>query len=203
MPEYAHLLQQSWRQLRFLPTSPLAGLVPVADASVLDGLLARASVYRPQPPALRDLDRLPQLKVYLGLPGRGPASRFSDGSFRAIYGGETLDTCVAEMAFHHSRTLAETSEPAGAIRVFEALALKVSGAFPDVRKGHRDLRLAGEYRHAQAFGRGLRSAGEPGTVFRSVRRQGGECLALFLAAPVKACTLKQMVALQWDGERLG
>jgi hypothetical protein len=119
-----------------------------------------------------------------------------------LYAGESLATCVAELAFHHGRALADSAEPAGAIRVFEALALKVTGRFADVRKGHGDLHRPGDYEPAQAYGRALKTAGEAGVVYRSVRRKGGDCLGLLLAGPVRACVLKQMVALQWDGKRL-
>jgi len=201
--EYAHFLHQSWHQLRFLPVSPVAQLELPAEAGVVDGLLARAGVFRPQAPKLREMDRLPQLRAYLASPGRGPVSRCCDGSFRVLYAGEALATCLAEIAFHHGRALADSSEPPGAIRVFEALALKVTGRFRDVRKGHGALHRPGDCAPAQALGRELKAAGEPGLAFRSVRRPGGACLGLFLASPVTACTLKQMVPLQWDGRTLG
>ena len=201
--DYVHFLQQAWHQLRFLPISPLAQLETPDEADVLDGLLSRAGVFRPQPPALREMDRLPQLRAYLASPGRGPVSRFCDGSFRALYAGESLPTCLAEMSHHHGRALADTHEPPGAIRVFEALALKVTGRFRELRQGHAALHRVQDYAPAQALGRELKAAGEPGLVYRSARRKGGSCLALFLASPVKTCVLKQMVPLQWDGHTLG
>jgi len=196
---FLHCLHQAWHQLRFLPVSPLAQLEAPAEGALVD----RAGVYRPQAPALRDMDRLPQLRAYLASPGRGPVSRFCDGSFRALYAGEILATCVAEVAYHHGRALAASGEPPGAIRVFEALALKVTGRFPDVRKGNAALHRPGDCAPAQALGRELKAAGAPGLAYRSVRRKGGSCLALFLAAPVTSCALKQMVPLQWDGRTLG
>ena len=203
MDGYVHFLQQSWHQLRFLPVSPLAQMETRPDTEILDELLARAGVFRPQAPALRDMDRLPQLRAYLASPGRGPVSRFCDGSFRALYAGESLATCVAEMVHHHGRALADSREPPGAIRVFEALALKVTGRFKDLRQGHAALHRPQDYAPAQALGRELKGLGEPGLAFRSARRKGGACLALFLSAPVKTCVLKQMVPLQWDGHTLG
>ena len=202
MDSFAHLLHQAWHQLRFLPISPLAQLSPQSEAVSLDAVLARAGVVRPHTPALRDLDRLPQLRRYLALPGRGPASRFCDGSFRVLYAGESLATCSAEMAYHHGRALADSGEPVGAIRVFEGLGLKVSGRFLDVRQGHAALHRPEDYAPAQAFGRTQKAQGEPGLVYRAVRRKGGECLALLLPAPVKACSLKQVLTLTWDGVRL-
>lgn len=203
METTAHFLNQIWHQLRFLPISPLTQLVPPAELPFLDGLLARVGVYRERVPRLHEMDRLPQLRAYLALAGRGPVSRFCDGSFRAVYAGESLPTCVAEMAYHHGLALAATREPAGAIRVFEGLTLKVTGPFMDLRQGHAALHRAQDYAPAQAFGRRLKTQGDPGAVCRAVRRKGGECLALLRAEPVKACTLKQVVALRWDGERLG
>ena len=202
MPETAHFLHQGWHQLRFLPISPLAQLSPQPEAALLDGLLARAGVYRAATQPLREMDRLAQARAYLASPGRGPESRFGDGSFRVLHAGESLATCLAEMAYHHGRALADSGEPAGAIRVFEALALRVSGAFRDVRKGYAELHRPKDYAPSQAFGRELKAAGAEGAVYRAVRRKGGEALALLLPAPLKTCNLKQMVALQWDGSRL-
>lgn len=200
MADWVHFLNHGWRQLRFLPASPLAQLMTAPEMETLDGLLAAAGVFRPLP--ARKLDRLSQLKAYLNLPGPGPTSRFCDGSFRALYAGESLATCAAEVAHHHGRALADSGEPAGAIRVFEGLALGIAGRFVDVRKGHRDLHRPEDYRAAQRFGRTLRSQGDSGAVYRSVRRKGGECLLLLAGATVKSCSLKDLVALTWDGRQL-
>jgi hypothetical protein len=81
--------------------------------------------------------------------------------------------------------------------------LKVTGRFRDFRAGNKALHRPGDYAPAQALGRTVKAAGEPGLTCRAVRRKGGAGLARFLAAPVKVCSLKQMVALQWDGHRLG
>lgn len=201
MENRIHFLNCAWRQLRFLPRSPLAQLADAEDRESLEDLLARAGVFRPAP-VRRKMDRLPQLKAYLAQPGPGPASRFCDGSFRALYAGESLATCVAEMAFHHGRALADSGEPAGAIRVFEGLEVRVAGQFLDVRKGHPTLHRPDDYGPSQAFGRALRIQGEAGLVYRSVRRRAGHCLALFAAEVVKGCSLKDLVPLTWDGSRL-
>jgi hypothetical protein len=203
MDRHAHFLHQAWHQLRFLPVSPLAQLEIAGDAGLLDGILARAGVYRAPAPALRNLNRLGQLRAYLARPGRGPESRFCDGSFRVLYAGDSLRTCLSEMAYHHGRALADSTEPPGAIRVFEGLALEVTGRFRDVRKGCAELHRPGDYAPSQAFGRALKAEGEPGVVYRAVRRKGGTCLGLFQAMPVVSCSLDQMLALRWDGHRLG
>jgi len=200
---HVHFLSHPWHQLKFLSVSPLAQLVPPGDRPELAALLARAGVFQSWPSGARRADRLPQLRAYLQMPGRGPASRFCDGTFRAVYAGGTPETCVAEIAFHHGQALRESGEPAGAARIFEALALRVGGSFADVRKGRGELHRKDDYGPSQAFGASCRSEGEPGILFRSVRRKDGECLAIFQGASVKACGLKEVIALRWDGRKLG
>lgn len=200
---HVHVLNHPWCQLKFLSVSPLAQLVPAGDRPELAGLLARAGVFHSWPAGARNADRLPQLRAYLMMSGRGPASRFCDGTFRAVYAGRTAETCVAEMAYHHGQALRDTGEPPGAARIFESLALRVGGTFADVRKGHRELHRKDDYGPSRTFGAARRAEGEPGILFRSVRRQDGECLAIFQGACVKACSLMEIIALRWDGRKLG
>jgi hypothetical protein len=199
---HAHFLNHPWHQLKLLSVSPLAQLVPPADGPELAGLLARVGVFRPWPPGPGNADRLPHLRAYLRMPGRGPRSRFCDGSFRSVYAGKNLATCRAEIAFHHGMALRDSGEPPGTARIFEALAIRVGGDYVDVRKGHDDLHRPEEYGPPQAFGRLVKAAGEAGIVYRSVRRRTGECLAILDGQGVKACALRELVALRWDGERL-
>lgn len=196
------LLNQTWHQLRFLAVSPLAQLVPPEEGFALASLLARAGVFQPRAPGARNPDRLPQLRAYLNMPGRAPASRFCDGSFRVVHAGEVRATCVADVAFHHALALRDTGEPPGAARIFEALALRVGGVFMDVRRGHGGLHRPDAYGTAQAFGAERKVHGDPGILYRSVRRRGGECLALFDGHAVKSCALREVIALRWDGATL-
>ncbi len=197
-----HFLSHPWHQLKFLSVSPLAQLVRSGDRPELAALLARAGVFQSWPTGVRASDRLPQLRAYLRMPGRGPVSRFSDGTFRAVYAGGSPETSVAEVAHHLGQALRDSGEPAGAARIFEALALRVGGAYPDVRKGRGELHRKDDYGPSQAFGAACRAEGEPGILFRSVRLKGGECLAIFRGESVTACGLREVVALRWDGNRL-
>jgi len=199
---YARFLNHPWHQLKFLSVSPLAQLVPPAQSPELAGLLARVGVFRSWPPGPGNPDRLPQLRAYLRMPGRGPRSRFCDGSFRVVYAGKTLATCRAEVAHHHGQALRDSGEPPGAARIFEALLVKVGGAFADVREGHGDLHRPEDYGPAQAFGRKAKAAEEIGIVFRSLRWKTGECLAILDGGKVRSCALAGLAALRWDGERL-
>jgi len=195
-------LNHPWNQLKFLPVSPLAQLVAPAEGYELAALLARAGVFRPWPPGAGNADRLPQLRAYLHMPGRGARSRFCDGTFRAVYAGKTLATCRAEVAHHHGQALRDSGEPPGAARIFECLQLRVAGAFLDVRKGYRDLHRPQDYGPSQAFGRAAKAGGEAGIVFASVRAPGGECLALFEPEGARSCVFTDLLALRWDGRDL-
>lgn len=195
-------LNHPWHQLKFLSVSPLAQLVAPTDGFDLAALLARIGVFRSWPSGAGNADRLPQVRAFLGMPGRGPRSRFCDGSFRVIYAAENTATCRAEVAHHHARALRDSGEPPGAARIFECLTLRVAGSYLDVRKGHRDLYRPDDYGPAQAFGRAAKGEGEAGIVYASVRSAGGECLALFDPEGARACRLTELLALHWDGRNL-
>lgn len=197
-----HFLDHPWHQLKFLSASPLAQLTAPEEGFALAALLARAGVFRPWPSGAGNADRLPQVRAYLRMPGTGPRSRFCDGSFRVIYGGNSLETCKAEVAHHHAQALRDSGEPPGAARIFECLALRVPGTYLDVRKGHQALYLSANYGPSQAFGRAAKAEGEAGIVYASVRGKGGECLALFDPRGAKACRLVDLLALRWDGKKL-
>ncbi len=195
-------LNHPWHQLKFLSVSPLAQLVTAAEGYELAALLARVGVFRPWSPGAGNHDRLPQLRAYLRMPGRGPRSRFCDGTFRAVYAGKALATCRAEVAHHHGQALRDSGEPPGAARIFECLQLRVAGAFLDVRKGPRELCRPEDYGPSQAFGRAARAGGEAGIVYASVRARGGECLALFDPGAARSCVFADLLALRWDGQEL-
>jgi hypothetical protein len=199
---HVHFLNHPWHQLKFLSVSPLAQLVPSAEHPQLAGLLARVGVFHSWPPGLGNADRLPHLRACLRMPGRGPRSRFCDGSFRTVYAGKTLATCRAEVAHHHGQALRDSGEPPGAARIFEALLVRVAGVFVDVRKGHGDLHRRDDYGPAQAFGRAVKADGETGILFRSLRWKAGECLAILDGEQVRSCVLAGLVGLRWNGERL-
>jgi len=200
--KHLHFLNHPWHQLKFLSVSPLAQLVPPEEGFALAALLARVGVFRSWAPGVRNPNRLPHLRTYLGMPGRGPRSRFCDGTFRAAYAAKAQTTCVAEVAFHHGQALRDSGEPPGAARIFEALTLRVGGTFVDVHKGHPELHRKEDYGPSQALGRSCKADGETGIAYRSVRHRGGECLALFDGRSVQTCSLETIIALRWDGEKL-
>ena len=195
-------LNHPWHQLKFLSVSPLAQLTAPADRLEIATRLAGAGVFMNWPSGFRNPDRLPQTRAYLAMPGRGPVSRFSNGTFRVIYAAKAHETCLAEMAHHHGQALRDSREPPGAARIFEALDLRTAGTFVDIRMGHGELHRPADYGPARALGMTCKVNREAGIVYRSVRKKGGECLAVLEGSTLRTCVLREIIAMRWDGERL-
>jgi hypothetical protein len=132
-------------------------------------------------------------------------TRFTDGHFGAYYAAESLDTAIAETRFHRENFLRATSQPPMELEMRCYLA-DISCELHDLR-GRRaqmaDVYDPASYLASQKFGRQLRDAGSNGVAFESVRRAGGECVAIFRPRLVQ--NVRQSVHLRyaWDGNVIG
>ena len=110
-----------------------------------------------------------------------PGTRFTDGHFGAYYAAESVDTAIAETRFHRENFLRATSQPPIELEMRCYLA-DVACELHDLR-GRRmelpDIYDPASYAASQKLGRLLRGAGSNGIAFDSVRRNGGQCVALF------------------------
>lgn len=120
----------------------------------------------------------------------------------ALYLGDDLATCLKEVAHHHAvNCAASIGTPAGTQAVFRHLIFQVSGTFADasVARGgglHDPL----DYSPSWSYGRRARAAGLEGVHFRSVRRRGGRCLAVFENRTIRFLRWGDgAVVLEWDG----
>jgi hypothetical protein len=133
-----------------------------------------------------------------------PGTRFTDGHFGAYYAAESVDTAIAETRFHRENFLRATSQPAIELEMRCYLA-DVSCELHDLR-GRRmempDIYDPSSYASSQKLGRALRDAGSNGIGFDSVRRIGGECVAIFRPRLVQ--NVRQSVHLRyaWDGNAI-
>jgi hypothetical protein len=133
-----------------------------------------------------------------------PGTRFTDGHFGAYYAAESVDTAVAETRFHRENFLRATSQPPIELEMRCYLA-DVACELHDLR-GRRmelpDIYDPSSYAASQKLGRALREAGSNGVAFDSVRRNGGECVALFRPRLVQ--NVRQGVHLRyaWDGNAI-
>ena len=132
----------------------------------------------------------------------GFISRFSDGSYGVYYAARTLETAVRETAFHRARFLAATEESPGEIdmRVYVGRPVKT---LLDVRGSQYDfLHEPDDYERPQRFAKPLKQEGAWGLVYRSVRHEGGECIAAFRPPAVSIPMHGPALAYVWDGERI-
>jgi hypothetical protein len=131
-------------------------------------------------------------------------TRFSDGGFGAYYAAESIDTSIAETRFHRENFLRATNQPAMELEMRCYLA-DVNCELHDLRGRGKDLPGVydpSSYAESQKLGRKLRDGGSNGIAFDSVRRPGGECVALFRPRLVQ--NVRQSVHLRyaWDGQSI-
>lgn len=124
----------------------------------------------------------------------GRPSRFTDGSFGVYYGAESMPTAVAETKYHRERFLAATNEEDIEITM-RVYVNRVRQPLLDLRgRQHRRLLDPDDYGASQRFGARWRKENVWGFVFPSVRRDGGECVAVFrppaLTLPVPSAHLR-------------
>ena len=120
----------------------------------------------------------------------------------ALYLGNDLATCMQEVAHHHAlNCAASVGTPPGARAVFQHLRFQVSATLADaaaLRGG--GLHDPSNYAPSWSFGRLARAAGLAGVHYRSVRRRGGRCLALFENRAARFLRVEfGAVVLEWDG----
>ena len=130
-------------------------------------------------------------------------SRFSDERRGAWYAARSLTTALAESVYHRSNEIAEVGlfETRMQLRLYHA---DFSATFHDIRVPHRtfaDLHRPDSYQVSQAFARELLDAGSNGIVYRSVRHDGGECLACFRPPLVGNVRVAAHYEFRWEGRR--
>jgi hypothetical protein len=128
-------------------------------------------------------------------------ARFSDERRGAWYAARTLATAIAESVHRRSSELAEVGhfDTRMQLRLYHS---DFSATFHDIRGGGRALARVyapASYEQSQALGRDLLDAGSNGIVYRSVRDDGGECLACFRPALVLNVRVAAHYEFRWDG----
>jgi len=131
-------------------------------------------------------------------------SRFSDGSYGVFYAAHDVDTAVAETKHHRAAFMAATRQPPMELDM-RVYALDLSGKLHDVRQLQSSLARVYErnsYAHSQRLARDLRQLGSLGIAYKSVRRKGGECAAIFRAPVLSNCRQERHLCYVWDGEKI-
>ena len=128
-------------------------------------------------------------------------SRFSDGSWGVYYAARERETAIAETVFHRGNFLRHTREPPTVLQMRCYLA-DVGGRFHDIRRGWPELHDPDSYAASQAAARRWRAAGSDGIVYASVRRRGGQAIAVFHPDLVAPAVQGPHLHYHWDGERI-
>lgn len=132
-------------------------------------------------------------------------SRFSDGSFGALYAGDRFDVALMETIHHHALFMARTNERAGWTSQFREIVLDVSARLHDLRgrgEGFGPFLDPADYSASQRLAVDLRRSGSDGVVYPSVRWQGGECVALFYPDLARDPVQGRHLDYHWNGSRV-
>lgn len=206
-----------WRPTYRLTPSrfpPVSLFDDVANADELEAVYAVQALTNPRlRQELGEIELVPREERVAG-PGSTPVmaaftyinrngSRFSDGTWGVYYAAESVETAVAEVSVHCARFLAATSQPPIEVD-YRAWVADVVQPLHDIRgPTWAHVHRPDSYADAVALAREYRAAGSWGLLYRSVRREGGECVALFRPKAVRLPVVQGAhVSLVWDGQRV-
>lgn len=127
--------------------------------------------------------------------------RFNGEDRGVWYAGTELETAHAEVVYHRSKELAEigVTETRMEMRLYLA---DFDAEFRDIRartRLHAPLHDPHSYTASQAFAADLLRRGEDGVIYRSVRREGGECIACFRPRLVLNVRTDAHFEYRWEG----
>jgi len=128
-------------------------------------------------------------------------SRFSDGSFGALYVSNTEETAIKETVYHRERFLARTREPPLQIQM-RRYVTTLSRRLHDARGGFPQVHDPNDYAASQRLGQELRSSGSDGVVYDSVRNRSGQCTAVFWPDCVSPFMQATHYSYVWDGKSI-
>lgn len=136
------------------------------------------------------------------LPAPGAGGRFNDSTFGAYYAAGDLETAIDETVFHRERFLRDARAVAQVVDM-RVLSATIEAEIHDLRGWEApDVYDPDEYSAGQRLAAALRSAGSWGVAYRSVRRPGGECVAVFRPRAIRRCRQTAHLAYHWDGVRI-
>ncbi len=206
-----------WRPtVRAIPSRfpPVSLFDEVADADELDAVYALQALTNPRLRAEAGAIELVPHDERVSGPGSTPVmaafthlnergSRFSDGSWGVYYAAESLETAVAEVGFHAARFMAETRQPPIDID-YRTYVADIVQPLHDLRSRRwADVHDPDSYRLSSTLARNYRAAGSWGLLYRSVRREGGECVALLRPRSIALPVVQGAhFSLRWDGRMI-
>ena len=128
-------------------------------------------------------------------------TRFTDGNeYGVYYGAKALDTAFAETIYHRERFLSATNEPDTELTM-RCYINKISLDLHDIRDDGFEHLYTDDYIAPQQFAKHMRANGSNGLLYKSVRDEGGECVAAFkpkaVTIPIQSGHYKYI----WSGKK--
>ena len=127
--------------------------------------------------------------------------RFNSKERGAWYAARTLETALAEIAYHRTKELLEVrvTESVVQMRLFHAdFTGEVHDARPELPENEA-IHDAQSYIASQTLGAELLADRANGIIYRSVRHNGGECLACFRPKLVDNVRAGHYYEFRWEG----
>ena len=131
-------------------------------------------------------------------------SRFSDGSFGVFYAANDFDTAIAESKYHRERFMWATAQPRMELDM-RVYVVDLDGDLHDLRGRKPDFPLVYDednYAGGQHLALTLRKDGSNGIAYDSLRRHGGQCVAVFRPPLLSNGRQERHLCYLWDGRRI-
>jgi RES domain-containing protein len=130
-------------------------------------------------------------------------NRFNGPGRGAWYAALARETCVAEVAFHMERELANIADFNATVDYAELFASFI-GDFVDLREAKPWPEFLGadpdkSYAAGNAFADLVRTAGHYGIIYPSARHAGGTCLVALVPHAVQSVRQGDVIRLHWNG----
>jgi RES domain-containing protein len=192
--------------VRVVPRYPRIEMLEEFDRDLQAAVLAELATVDPD--LLGNLRLLP-----VGPPPAGPGAshiimsytfsrpgRFNDYTFAAFYGAESLATAIQETVHHVVASLRDCDAPAQTLPPRLVLHVDVDAhAVVDARaSAYAPLHDRDDYTQSQRFGALVRERGHEAIVYESVRRAGGECVAVYEPSTLSRCREDRQLVYRYE-----
>jgi hypothetical protein len=214
----------AWKQsIKLVATiiPPVDLFAEVADADDLDALIALHARTNPVlnerlAPAFniprKDWARGPGAEYVMGPFAYPPpsGSRFGPpalrgSSFGVYYAARDEATAIAEVK-HHRLAFLRATRAAAQVLDLDMLKASIKGTgFFDLRGRqlkYPEVYSRTDYSASQRLGLELRERDADGIAYDSLRREGGECVAVFRPRCIGPCRRVKQLIFRWDGEAI-
>lgn len=126
--------------------------------------------------------------------------RFNTANFGCYYAANTIGTAIAEWSHHAGKVWRDFGYQAIAHATVRSYLGHIEQPLVDVRSDIVLHDLA-DYSASQSFARELKQQGSYGILYRSVRANGGECVALLRPPATGPVKQGSHFSVNWDGNR--